>query len=274
MFDRLIWQKDRMLLDDWVFRLEHCRSDSWELGDECFVFYKIKPLVDQYARYWSAHRLFRANQILELGIWDGGSMAFWFEFFQPKKHVGIDLASRGDRHYFERYVTSKGLTEHIKTYWGVDQADAARLRGILQCEFDGPLDIVIDDASHLYEPTKASFETLFPQLRPGGLYIIEDWAWAHWREFQSIRQGWATETALTQLVYELIEAAGSSIDPISNVTVFQGFAVIERGTIDPSHLDRFRLKDHIVRRPTAVKLLRLLHGVKQLMKCLPIGSRR
>ena len=38
-----------------------------------------------------------------------------------------------------------------------------------------PLDLVIDDASHLYGPTMASFEVLFPRLRPGGLYVIEDW---------------------------------------------------------------------------------------------------
>ena len=38
---------------------------------------------------------------------------------------------------------------------------------------------MIDDASHLYEPSLASFETLFPLLRPGGTYIIEDWKWEH-----------------------------------------------------------------------------------------------
>jgi hypothetical protein len=29
MFDRLVWQRDRMLLDDLVFRLEHYRSADW-----------------------------------------------------------------------------------------------------------------------------------------------------------------------------------------------------------------------------------------------------
>ena len=31
--------------------------------------------------------------------------------------------------------------------------------------------------SHLRDETIASFETLFPRLRPGGQYVIEDWAW-------------------------------------------------------------------------------------------------
>jgi hypothetical protein len=47
-------------------------------------------------------------------------------------------------------------------------------------QFDGgPLDLVVDDCSHLYEPTRASFNELFPRLRPGGAYVIEDWVWAH-----------------------------------------------------------------------------------------------
>ena len=41
-----------MLLGDLVFRLQHTRNDDWELGDQCFVFYKVKPLVDQYERFW------------------------------------------------------------------------------------------------------------------------------------------------------------------------------------------------------------------------------
>lgn len=42
MFDKLVWQKDRMLLDELVFRLEHYKNDHWELGEDCFSFYKTK----------------------------------------------------------------------------------------------------------------------------------------------------------------------------------------------------------------------------------------
>ena len=36
---------------------------------------------------------------------------------------------------------------------------------------------MLDDASHELDYTRASFNTLFPRLRSGGLYIIEDWSW-------------------------------------------------------------------------------------------------
>src|SRR5262249_2589211 len=158
-------------------------------------------------------------------------------------------SQRGDSAYFRRYIEARQLQQRIATHWSVDQADAARLRAIVQREFNGPLDLVIDDASHQYGPTKASFETLFPLLRPGGLYIIEDWAWAHWHEFQAPNHPWATDTALTQLIVELAVATGSSTTLIANVTLFQGFAAIERGPIELSRSDQFALSQFISDRP-------------------------
>lgn len=38
----------------------------------------------------------------------------------------------------------------------------------------GKFDIIIDDGGHLYPQQKASFEVLWAQLTPGGLYFIED----------------------------------------------------------------------------------------------------
>src|SRR5207237_6125856 len=79
-----------------------------------------------------------------------------------------------------QYAASRNLEDRIKTYWETSQADPGKLKQIVGTDFSGPLDLVIDDASHLYKFTKSSFETLFPLIRPGGLYIIEDWSWACW----------------------------------------------------------------------------------------------
>jgi len=251
-----------MLLDDLVFRLQHYKNDDWELGENCFIFFKIKKLVDQYAKFWHCQRQFKPQNLFEIGMWDGGSVAFWFEHFHPKKHVAIDISKREDSQYFRDYLTSKGLEKRIKTYWGIDQADSERLREIVKREFDGALDLVIDDASHMYELTKISFETLFPLLRPGGLYVIEDWAWAHWKEFQTPEHPWSTETELTKLIFELVEATGSSTALIASFTIFEGFAVVERGEIDLAELGEFKLDKYISRRP---KVLRFQQMLKKFM---------
>lgn len=249
MFHRLIWHSDRVLLDDLVFRLEHYKRADWDGGHEYFMFYKTQALVEQYRRFWS-DKDFRPRHLVELGIWDGGSTAFWFELFQPSRHIAIDIAHRTDSTYFQRYLETRGLQDRIRTYWGIDQADSARLRQLVEKEFDAPLDLVIDDASHLYRATRSSFETLFPLLRPGGLYIIEDWAWEHWAEFHSPAHPWASETSLTRLISELIEATGSSPALIASLAVFQGFTAIERGEIELSGAEQFDLASHISSRPS------------------------
>ena len=247
MFEHLEWRSDRMLCNGLVFRLEHYRSDDWELGDECFVFYKVKELLDQYERFFAA-RDFKCDRLLELGLWDGGSLAFWNEVLHPAKSIGLDLSRRGDRPYFERYVASRGLSNRLKTFWGVDQSDGARLRELVRNELDGKLDLVFDDASHLLQPTLSSFQTLLPLLRPGGLYVIEDWAWEHWPECFAPGTDLHRAEGLTGLVQRIVAAVGTSEKLIRSATVYRGFAAIERG--DGEVPEGFVLEQHIVNRPT------------------------
>jgi cephalosporin hydroxylase len=265
MFERLTWLPDRTLLGDLVFRLEESRSKGWESGNLGFAFYKNRQLVEQFERFWSA-TAFRPRRMLEIGIWDGGSTAFWYEHLRPERLVAIDLSDREDSPYFRRWVTANGLEGRVLTRWRTDQADQAALREIVERDLGGELDLVIDDGSHLDAPTRASFEALFPLLPPGGLYIIEDWAWEHWPEFQDPGHPWAGEESLAGLVCELVAATGSSRTLVRSLTVYEGFVVVERagggggdgggGAGDPGDPGdsgepgrSIRLADHIVRRP-------------------------
>lgn len=231
IFQDLTWHDDKMIMGDLTFRLaHHCRND--EVDEACFYFYKLKGLVDQYEKFFSFNSSFQPKSILELGMWDGGSVAFWNECFKPKMHVGIDLMKRQDSKYFTEYVINRHLVDKVKTYWGVDQTDSQAITKIIQNDIGGSIDLIIDDASHLYEVTKASFEILFPYLTKGGIYIIEDWAWGHWHDYQSTDHPWANQTELTRLVFDLIELIGSTNNLISNLYVSQGFIAIERGNLD------------------------------------------
>jgi hypothetical protein len=82
-------------------------------------------------------------------------------------------------------------------------------------------------------------------------------AWAHWEEFHGPASPFAKATEPTKLIFELVEATGSGITEaagnlmalISNLSVFQGFAVIERGPIELPKGGEFKLEDYILRRP-------------------------
>jgi SAM-dependent methyltransferase len=112
----------------------------------------------------------KATAILELGVFHGGSMQMWRDYFDAGPVVGLDLNP----------VEVPDTSGRIKTYAG-GQDDPALLDRIrAECAPDG-FDLIIDDCSHIGRLTKASFWHLYPRhLRPGGIYVIEDWGTGYW----------------------------------------------------------------------------------------------
>ncbi len=103
--------------------------------------------------------------LLELGIHRGGSLLLWRDYFPMGTIVGIDI------------TLPKGFPqeEHIHLFEG-SQTDTKFLSEVATKMAPDGFDIIIDDASHIGEFTKQSFWHLFDNhLKPGGLYVIEDW---------------------------------------------------------------------------------------------------
>lgn len=244
--DGLRWQDDRVLIgDDLVLRLQN-RPDDPELEVASLAFYKSRPLVDEYRRFYAARPEFVPTRIFELGIWDGGSTVFWHEVLRPEKLIAVDIGDREDDPLFVSYLAARGASGQVETHWRTDQQDTSRLVE-LAGTLGGPLDLVIDDASHLYGPTRASFEALFPLLRPGGMYVIEDWPWAHLAEYRSDDHPWRDEPPLTRLIHDLVELQGSAPGLAAGLTVNYAFAAVERGAAAIEPTGAFTLAANIVR---------------------------
>ena len=176
------------------------------------------------------------KSIVEVGVFDGASTAFIAELAQPRKLVGIDLA-RPPGDAFDDFLTRRGFEKAVSMHFGVDQADAARLGAIAADEFGGDeLDLVVDDASHLLEPTRRTFNALFPLLRPGGVYVVEDWWWAHTYHSESV---WLDEQPLSIMVLELVLASSYEPEIVANVTANRDWALVTRGAapLDPATFD-------------------------------------
>ena len=47
-----------------------------------------------------------------------------------------------------------------------------------------PVTIIIDDGSHISKDVITTFKFLFPKLRKGGWYVVEDIQTSYWREFE------------------------------------------------------------------------------------------
>jgi hypothetical protein len=127
----------------------------------------------------------------------------------------------------EAFLTQQGLDGSVTAAYGIDQSDGDRLDALVDTTLGAaPLDLVIDDASHDLEFTRTSFNVLFPRLRPGGLFIIEDWSWAH-MGYEAQRLG---AVPLTTLVFETVLAVPYQPGLIDDVLVNREWAVIRRGT--------------------------------------------
>jgi hypothetical protein len=107
----------------------------------------------------------------------------------------------------------------------------------------GPPDIILDDGSLIAAHQTASFRTLFPLLKDGGLYIIEDLHTSYWDgcfEGGYKRKGTAIELA-KQLVDDMHhwyhgEAIALSTD-VEAVHNHDSIVVIEkRSAKQPMHL--------------------------------------
>ncbi len=137
-----------------------------------FALQKRAAMIEHLAHVLDG---FDRPRIVEVGIYLGGSVALLSLLADPSRLVSLELSpDRVER--LDQFIDERGLGERVRPYYGVDQADRSTVARIVDDELHGePLDLVIDDASHLYEPTLATFEVLFPRLKPGGLYLIEDW---------------------------------------------------------------------------------------------------
>jgi hypothetical protein len=120
----------------------------------------------------------RAVRFLEMGLLIGGpehgvsadratadlpSVRMWLEYFPKGRIHGLDVSDfswfRHDRFTFHR--CDMDARENI----------AAAAAGMPD------FDIVIDDASHASHHQQYGFLELFPKVKPGGLYVIEDLRW-------------------------------------------------------------------------------------------------
>lgn len=222
---------------DWISEREfvvngvtfECTYDDYsrQTDDQRFAILKGRGMLEQYGAVFAESP---PRNLLEFGIFQGGSIALYALWLDLNKVVGVDIAAAAPA--FDRWCVRHEAGQRIRSYYGVSQTDRQRVEEIVRKEFgDAPLDVVIDDASHLYGATRRTFEIAFPLLRPGGLYIIEDWGWAHWPGSRNVFVG---ETPLSLLIMELGMLCASRSDLISDIRLFPSFAFIRKSPDAPS----------------------------------------
>jgi demethylmacrocin O-methyltransferase len=130
--------------------------------------------LEQYERRLGGRRAERLR-LLEIGILGGASLAMWREYLPQAEIIGIDIDPDS-----RRFEAELGVT-----VWIADQGDRFQLETLVSpFERAGEgFDIVIDDGGHQQHQVITSFEVLYPHVRQGGTYVIEDLGCAYWVEY-------------------------------------------------------------------------------------------
>ena len=131
--------------------------------------------LDYYRRYDAFFRAndFKPTGIIEIGVHRGESAKVFAQAFPAAKIVALDR---------KRYDLDFRDFPNI-AYRQADQTNGNAMKDIIQREMRGGFDLVIDDASHIGAYSKATFDVVFPLLKAGGIYIIEDWGTGYWDDF-------------------------------------------------------------------------------------------
>jgi methyltransferase family protein len=163
---------------DLVYLARHFATDKWGRH--------------WYARHYQHHFAPRRTDrltVLEIGVGGyheldkgGASLRLWKAYFPNARIFGLDLFDK------------RGLEEdRIRIVQG-SQDDPSVIESLVA--ETGPLDIVIDDGSHDNVHVRATFELLFPHLRDGGIYVVEDLQTSYWPKFRGSLDPEASTTSM------------------------------------------------------------------------------
>jgi len=112
-------------------------------------------------------------KLVEIGVGGGESIQTWIEYFSSGHIYGIDITRNTNP-----WNTAGAPTHPRYTFTHGDQGDATWWPHFFANCGEG-WDVVIDDGSHYAKDVIASWGAMWPKVRSGGFYCIEDLAVAY-----------------------------------------------------------------------------------------------
>lgn len=171
-------QDEYRYLDDLALKAGADKASNYHNYTEIYARY-FAPLKDKPIKF------------LEIGIWKGYSVKLWEEYFKNADLYFFDVTFSQIEYYSQR-----------SHYLLANQDNAQDLQNAM-AKTGGDFDVIIDDGGHTMNQQIVSFQTLFPYVKKGGMYIIEDLHTSYWREFGGGGKAVTTVNYLKSLIDEI-----------------------------------------------------------------------
>ena len=140
-------------------------------GTDKYGLHQYTPVYEALARPLRS----KAVTLLELGVGGygrdlgGESLLMWAAYFRNGRIYGLDIE--------DKTALSRGRIQVFQCSQ-VDREKLKKLAGEI-----GPFDFIIDDGSHLNAHQVESFGILWPFVKDGGWYIVEDVQTSYWPSY-------------------------------------------------------------------------------------------
>jgi len=144
------------------------------------------------------------GNVCEIGVHTGGSLELWRVLFPHGITVGVDNNPA---------CTWPPYTEQV-----ISSQDDPKLPNRL-ASICADYDLIVDDASHIGALTAETHRLLWPLVKPGGFYVIEDWMISLW--------GW-DDGSMLRTVQSLLLGLTSPTAEIASITYQYGMAIVRK----------------------------------------------
>jgi len=135
--------------------------DYFQNHKEGHGIWKWEHYFDVYHKHF-AKFVGKKVDVLEIGIYSGGSLDMWRSYFGGNCHIyGVDI-EEACKEYGNDYVSVFIGDQESPAFWNDFKS---KVEGI---------DVLIDDGGHTPEQQQVTLEQMLQHIRPGGVYICED----------------------------------------------------------------------------------------------------
>lgn len=233
-----------------------------------------RRLVHKWIHYFDIyHRHFarfrgKRPVVVEFGVSQGGSLQMWRKYFGRRATIfGIDVDPRCARFEGRRTRILIG-----------DQEDRDFLRRVVA--ETGPIDVVIEDGGHRMGQQIATFEEVYPAVKPDGVFLIEDLHTSYWPKYGGGHRRDGTFMEYAKGLTDQLNAWHSrtpetlSVDEFTRTTrsmhFYDSIVVFEKGEVTQPHAERTGTPSFSGPRPTGAGTPSLAARIRRrLVRALP-----
>lgn len=196
-------------------------------GTDKFGEHEYTPVYRELMRAWRR----KPVRLLEIGVGGyagalgGESLRMWESYFRRGRITGIDV--------YDKTALSGGRVQVFQC----SQVDAPKLTEIARSA--GPFDFIIDDGSHENAHQIETFRILWPHLKDGGTYIVEDVQTSYWPSYGGGPLGssgyarscmqWFKNFADSVNLPEFLQPAPAGLDPgVASIAFHHNLIVLRK----------------------------------------------